>query len=395
MMTKFISTAEKVQEEREYNSTVLIEPTSRDVILPDGDVDKTGDNKNEKLFRDSSGIFDEEGSIELDLSYNEPDSMRWVVRHTMINPWASRAVYENYQATDALWRFPHAETLSLGVANNSPQKSIVYQAGVENVLLAVNQALVRSYVGQSSAACAAACVAGAINTLLGQSEWSQGKVIDLYVDIMKKRIGRRQKRLERMMHTSFDHILEHQALEKLADLEAHVNNCKIEGCCTIRQLFSTGEQTWDFRKDLKELVHDNFGLKKLQRRKPSTSCVGNWAIKEVIEVISSKSGHNFECTYVLGQTSHDRVQIKSTDRISEIDAQWAYIASLFMKPKHVLIYHLKNHYAPIYAIRVLSSGKCEILTARKGQRPRHWISFQEVRSTILKWKGHRIILVAK
>lgn len=76
----------------------------------------------------------------------------------------------------------------------------------------------------------------------------------------------------------------------------------------------------------------------------------------------------------------------------------------------VLIFHLTNHYALVFAMREwveAQSDTCEnnfsckptivrqILTARKGQKPKAWINFEEVREILLRWSGYRIIAVEK
>jgi hypothetical protein len=105
----------------------------------------------------------------------------------------------------------------------------------------------------------------------------------------------------------------------------------------------------------------------------------------------------------------------------------------------VLLYHLKNHYALIFAIREwdeevqdapppaslaappdqqtcvnahdtvaeigteapVSGGgqpsrlvrRRQVLTARRAQRPSAWIDFEEVRSTLLGWTGYKLLMI--
>lgn len=64
-----------------------------------------------------------------------------------------------------------------------------------------------------------------------------------------------------------------------------------------------------------------------------------------------------------------------------------------------LIYHLRNHYALLFALRewVEPDGTQvrQVLTTRRGQRPSTWIDFEEIHGTFLKWGGHKIMAVRK
>ena len=51
-----------------------------------------------------------------------------------------------------------------------------------------------------------------------------------------------------------------------------------------------------------------------------------------------------------------------------------------------------------YTIRDEKNRKCvklvrELLTARKGQRPRHWISWDDAHATLNSWVGYKIMVV--
>ena len=129
------------------------------------------------------------------------------------------------------------------------------------------------------------------------------------------------------------------------------------------------------------------------------------------------------------------VKLAVADSDEALAEQWASLRARFSQPQTVLIYHLTNHYALIFALRewhepiapaegterepppplmtagVEASGaaatcrpaiECggyrvvrEILTARKGQRPSAWITFEEARNTMLRWSGYRILAVER
>jgi hypothetical protein len=108
----------------------------------------------------------------------------------------------------------------------------------------------------------------------------------------------------------------------------------------------------------------------------------------------------------------------------------------FNHPHTVILFHLKNHYALVFALRewttatphphahpvaeagpesasattastdgtpaqevkgegVAGTGcvRRQILTARKGQRPTAWMDFEEVRETMLLWAGYKMIAI--
>lgn len=131
----------------------------------------------------------------------------------------------------------------------------------------------------------------------------------------------------------------------------------------------------------------------------------------------------------------------------------SFLRSAFAQSRTVLLFHLKNHYALIFALRewtCTDSGsdpvpepvaaieadsaaavsgsegatgdivvestpvgdnaileeklkvavkpvrrvRRQILTARKGQRPTAWIDFEEARDTMLQWEGYKIIAIS-
>lgn len=84
----------------------------------------------------------------------------------------------------------------------------------------------------------------------------------------------------------------------------------------------------------------------------------------------------------------------------------------------MLLFHLTNHYALIFAMREweepatdsspATSGEAsapqatagvvvrrQVLTARRAQRPTAWIDFDEMRAVMLGWTGYKIMALKK
>ena len=78
-----------------------------------------------------------------------------------------------------------------------------------------------------------------------------------------------------------------------------------------------------------------------------------------------------------------------------IEREWRRLTSLFASDGSAMIFHLKNHYALVHALRERTDrdGRRtrEMLTARRGQRPNAWIPWEEARSTMLRWSGYAIM----
>jgi hypothetical protein len=94
------------------------------------------------------------------------------------------------------------------------------------------------------------------------------------------------------------------------------------------------------------------------------------------------------------------VPLSRSDGPREVTAQWDKLRSAFNTPGVVLLFHLKNHYALIHALREWVSAAApatvtrQLLTARKGQRPTAWIDFDEAREQMLAWEGYKILVLA-
>jgi hypothetical protein len=92
------------------------------------------------------------------------------------------------------------------------------------------------------------------------------------------------------------------------------------------------------------------------------------------------------------------IPLKRDDSPETIERQWGKLSAAFNRPDASLIFHLKNHYALIYALREWTSeGKRvrQLLCARKGQRPSAWVDWLEARETILGWAGYKLMVAER
>mmetsp|Transcript_18048 Transcript_18048/g.30318 ORF Transcript_18048/g.30318 Transcript_18048/m.30318 type:complete len:502 (+) Transcript_18048:29-1534(+) len=189
-------------------------------------------------------------------------------------------------------------------------------------------------------------------------------------------------------------------------------------------------KVWDWRKDLMDVIRNKAGLIKLNANKPSTAAIGNWGILDVTKRLSEEYslGSYINARLFMGKkkTSKSKIDIaiSSSDSPETITSQWDALRSSMMRPNEVLLFHLKNHYALIFALRewVITGsdsssssgndddgtgtvpgggGGCsatvvtrQLLTARKGQRPVAWMDFDEARQVMLGWDGYKIMAIS-
>ena len=168
------------------------------------------------------------------------------------------------------------------------------------------------------------------------------------------------------------------------------------------------EPVWRWRKDLWEILRKMAGLEKLRRPKPSTAAFGNWGVAEAFRRVSAAAqpadpaappAPRVSCRVVVGAKTRLRkdLPVPLTSNASEeaIDGEWRRLCALFATDGSALIFHLKNHYALVHALRERTDrdGRRtrEMLTARRGQRPNAWIPWEEARSTMLRWSGYAIM----
>ena len=169
-----------------------------------------------------------------------------------------------------------------------------------------------------------------------------------------------------------------------------------------------GAQQWEWKKDLMGLLKNISGYKRLCAERPSTAAIGNWgillAVRRMADMHSQPClGDNVTCKLFMGkQVGKSKLPVPCSrkDDVKEIEQQWGTLRSYFARSDTVLLYHLKNHYALIFALREWTEPGSEtpvrqLLTARRGQRPTTWIDFADVRETVIGWLGYKIMAVQR
>lgn len=173
------------------------------------------------------------------------------------------------------------------------------------------------------------------------------------------------------------------------------------GGCLV-DVFSTNGPDW--ARELQELLWKRKGVMRLRKEKPNTGEIGSWGIKTAAEDLAAARG----CQPIQVSTFMARklsakglmAPISKDDDELAVTQQWSRLKEAFGTPQTVLLFHLTNHYALIYAWRewllpFSADGEprmCrQVLTARKGQRPTAWLTFDEVRSIMLGWSGYNIL----
>ena len=171
---------------------------------------------------------------------------------------------------------------------------------------------------------------------------------------------------------------------------------------------------WTWRKDFWEILKKRAGLEKLDRAKPSTAAFGNAGVAEATRrcafaaAASSPSAPRVHARVVAGVKTKTRANLlipieRRGDQTAAAAREWASLRELFARDDVALVSHHKNHYALVFALRErcdADEGRPggvrwtrEMLTARRGQRPSAWISWEEARATMLGWSGYGILAV--
>jgi len=172
--------------------------------------------------------------------------------------------------------------------------------------------------------------------------------------------------------------------------------------------------------ELNRLLLKRRAVRRLQGERPRTTDIGSWGVIQAAKdlVMSRDCAEKLRVTVLLGSQLHGprapQIRISDRDSLAAIDHQWETLKAAFHSPHSALLFHLKNHYALVFAWRewlqregedsqvpgsaAPQLGTCmrrQILTARRGQKPSTWLDFQEVREIILGSTGYHLLLIEK
>ena len=161
--------------------------------------------------------------------------------------------------------------------------------------------------------------------------------------------------------------------------------------------------SWNWKRDFRTILKNLNGYRKLSDETcPSTACIGSMTLVNCVKaMVEAANTHPFiEATFLMGirigRKSALPIPVSHSDDEKTVATQWDKLRSAFAETDSVLLFHLRNHYALIFALREYSiddEGELvrEVLTARKGQRPNVWIDFEGVRAIVLEWAGYNIL----
>lgn len=167
---------------------------------------------------------------------------------------------------------------------------------------------------------------------------------------------------------------------------------------------SCGKQSKGILRDLGKLFSKWRATRRLQGERPRTTDIGSWGVIQAAKDVARTHGcaESFKVSVFLGKQARGSkaatVPLSQHDGASKVNQQWEALKTSFRLPQCALLFHLRNHYALIFAWREWSDDgsttlRRQVLTARKRQKPSAWIDFEEIRGTILGSTGYQILLL--
>ena len=241
---------------------------------------------------------------------------------------------------------------------------------------------------------------------------------------LSTRVAARRQRLSRLLHGADLHAFEAALAERLraggVDLAAPQALLEARALCAERasenasafaRLAEAWEPAaedgtrgfacfsiWDVDAELRSFFRLLAGLAKLRRpERPSTAAIGNWGVLHALEAWSAQAeargGPGLRASVLAAAhrgppSTAAQVRPAAADTPAAARAQFAAVVAALREPDCVLALHGRNHYSMIFAARERADGTQELLTARRGQQPAHWVPWEQLRCAMLRAPGH-------
>eukprot|EP00435_Cladocopium_sp_Y103_P030446 s497_g7.t1 len=160
----------------------------------------------------------------------------------------------------------------------------------------------------------------------------------------------------------------------------------------------------NLKQEIWELLSKRRGVLRLRADRPNTAAVGTPALRQAAEQLSLlRTTEKIKTGVVLARMRKPNnlkaaALLAKTDTEADIHRQWCCLKNSFSMPNSVLLFHLTNHYALVFAWREWQEEdeekiclRRQILTSRRGQRPSAWIDFHEVRRILLGATNYHLL----
>lgn len=326
------------------------------------------------------------------------------------------------------------------------------------VRLSTNECLLAGWVEQPSPCCAAASTAGALNALRSLDGDSQDAtkpfdVLPIFQDYIKdersKELvlctrklkmpdGRGTAALALLM-TCVENFLADRGRPLTGRKEAAVTSEELRAA--LREVVCSGEvddesrfahpgvseemqtELWTWLRDgsvgPEAALREEASLIKLAQAHarwlkislpsaPSTCAVGNAHLISAVHTMGEQLQLKVKVRKLCSSREKGAIStdaqdvdwfVSKDDSAQAIDLQWGKMWRAFSEPDTVLLAHISNHYALIFALRDWKHAKTgvrhrELLTSKPGQRPRLWLSWQETRKILVQWSGYCIFSIS-